>query len=99
MLLDVETLVYLAGVLDKPIRYFFPDTLLLPQEGELRNWEREYLEDIHKLTPMDRQRVAEYVDLLAKVRVYEDRELRQRIQENIAGLDLPDSLADDLPQD
>lgn len=43
---------------------------------------------------MDRRRVAEYVDLLAKVRVYEDRELRQRIKERIADIELshlPDS--------
>jgi transcriptional regulator with XRE-family HTH domain len=99
MRLDVETLVYLAGVLKKPIRYFFPDTLLFPVEGELCNWEREYLDNIRKLTPTDRRRVAEYVDLLARATLYEERELRQRIKESIADLDLPDSSTDDLPHE
>ena len=58
MLLDVETLVYLAGVLDKPICYFFSDRLSPPLEGELPNWQRQYLESIRKRVPMDRRRVA-----------------------------------------
>lgn len=83
MMLDVETLVYLAGVVEKPIRYFFPDRLLPPLEREPLNRQRQYLENLRKLTPMDRHRVAEYVGLLAKARVYEERELKQRLKEQI----------------
>lgn len=52
MMLDVETLVYLAGVLEKPMPCFLPDRLLLPREGELPNWRRQCPEKLHKLNPV-----------------------------------------------
>jgi transcriptional regulator with XRE-family HTH domain len=98
MILDVETLVYLAGVLEKPIRWLFPDRLLPLPEGELPNWQRHYLENIRNLTPVDQRRVAEYVDLLARVREYEEREIKQRIRDQLDELGpLPESDNYSLP--
>jgi transcriptional regulator with XRE-family HTH domain len=100
MMLDVETLVYLAGVLDKPIRYFFPDQLLPRLEGELQNWEREYLENIRKLNATDRERVARYVDLFAALDTYEELLITANIEERLQRLDdLQKEEAEDLAQD
>jgi transcriptional regulator with XRE-family HTH domain len=95
MLLDAETLVYLAGVLDKPIRYFFPDALLPRFEGELRNWEREYLENIRALPPSDRQRIAEYTELLAAAAQFERQQIREKLREQFNEMGLFDQTSQD----
>ena len=98
MVLDAETLVYLAAALDKPFRYLFPDELLSRTEGNLSNQEREYLTSFRQLTNTDRQRVTKYVSLLAQVRVCEEEGDRQKLRERLESFLASDTTTtDDSP--
>ena len=85
MRMDVETLVYLAGTLNKSILYFFPDRLVTHDvTGEqLSDQEQKLILAYRMLEQYDKDRVHAIVAKLVEVEAYIKEHLDDSIRERV----------------